>query len=113
MRLISDKPFLYSDFDLPKRAAGSEEDEHLATLIFNEFKKQSMAPWTDEHYVQLQTPNRFDANFLLALGKGFLKASVCLFAANAPTASPLVQQTSTLKATWPTALQEESQSVKP
>lgn len=61
LRLISDELFLCSDFDLPRRAAGSEEDERLAALIFDEFKVQGMAPWTDDHYVQLQTPNRFDA----------------------------------------------------
>lgn len=46
-----------SDIDLPNRAASSEGDENLAKLIFDEFEKQIMEPWTDEHYVQLQTPN--------------------------------------------------------
>lgn len=64
MRWISHELFLCSDFDRAGRAAGSEEDEQLATHIYDVFKKQSMEPWTDEHYVQLQTPNRFDANTL-------------------------------------------------
>lgn len=113
MRSISRDLFLCSDFDLPARAAGSEEDEHLARLIFNEFSKQTMEPWADEHYVQLQTPNRCDAThthlWMLALAERFLKASVFLFAASNQTASPLVQLTSTLKATWPTVLQDVSQ----
>lgn len=58
---FSDELFLCSEFDLPQRAAGSEEDEHLGDLIYSEFKKQSMEPWTDEHHVQLQTPDRLDA----------------------------------------------------
>lgn len=113
MRSISDQLFLCSDFDLTGRAAGSEEDEHLARLIYDEFKKQTMEPWIDEHYVQLQTPDRFDAThtnlWMLVLGKGFLKARVFWFAANVQTASALVQLSSTLKGTWPTALQEVSQ----
>lgn len=52
--------FPCSDFDVPGRTAGSKQDEHLGTLIFNEFTKQRMDPWTDVHYVQLQMPNRFD-----------------------------------------------------
>lgn len=61
MRRILNELFLCSDFDLPNRAASSEGDDRLANLIFAEFEKQIMEPWTDEHYVQLQTPNRFDA----------------------------------------------------
>lgn len=82
MRRILNELFLCSDFDLPNRAASSEGDEHLAKLIFAEFEKQIMEPWTDEHCVQLQTPNRFDAThthtnlWMLALGKVFLKVSV-------------------------------------
>lgn len=52
--------FVCSDFNLPRHAAGSEEDENLGSRIFNEFKLQRMDPWTDVHYVQLQMPNRFD-----------------------------------------------------
>uniref|UniRef100_H3D7Z0 Transferrin receptor 1b n=1 Tax=Tetraodon nigroviridis TaxID=99883 RepID=H3D7Z0_TETNG len=46
-----------SEFDSSGGAAGSEEDERLGDLIFNQFKEQSMEPWTDQHYVQLQTPD--------------------------------------------------------
>lgn len=52
--------FVRSDFNLPRHAAGSQEDEDLGTRIFNEFQMQGMEPWTDVHYVQLQMPNRFD-----------------------------------------------------
>ncbi|XP_017269631.1 transferrin receptor 1b [Kryptolebias marmoratus] len=45
------------DFDLPKRSAGSGEDISLANSIFNTFKNLEMDPWTDRHYVQLQTPD--------------------------------------------------------
>ncbi|KAM9332227.1 transferrin receptor 1b isoform 2-T4 [Pholidichthys leucotaenia] len=44
-----------SDFDLPSRLAGSAEDMHLANRVFDEFTKQEMNPWTDIHYVQLQS----------------------------------------------------------
>lgn len=113
MRRILNELFLCSDFDLPNRAASSEGDEHLAKLIFTEFEKQIMEPWTDEHYVQLQTPNRFDAThtnlWMLALGKWFLKVSFFSFAASVKTVFPLVRLSSTLKGTWPTAPQERSQ----
>ncbi|XP_071751525.1 transferrin receptor 1b [Centroberyx gerrardi] len=52
-----------SDFDLGNRSAGSAADMNLANQIFKTFKTQEMEPWTDIHYVQLQTadskrPNR-------------------------------------------------------
>lgn len=40
------------------RSAGSEEDTALANRIFSDFQKLDMDPWTDIHYVQLQTPDR-------------------------------------------------------
>nr|XP_040022878.1 transferrin receptor 1b isoform X1 [Gasterosteus aculeatus aculeatus] len=43
--------------DLPRRSAGSVEDKFLANHIFKEFQKVEMDPWTDIHYVQLQTPD--------------------------------------------------------
>ncbi|XP_075936537.1 transferrin receptor 1b [Anarhichas minor] len=45
------------DFDLPRRSAGSAEDNQLASRIFDKFKEVEMDPWTDIHYVQLQTPD--------------------------------------------------------
>lgn len=50
--------FLRRDFDRPGRSAGSADDVRLGNLVFEEFKKQDMDPWTDIHYVQLQTPDR-------------------------------------------------------
>ncbi len=50
--------FLCSAFDQPSRSAGSVEDMNLANRIFSEFKNLEMDPWTDIHYVQLQTPDR-------------------------------------------------------
>ncbi|KAF1373226.1 hypothetical protein PFLUV_G00258180 [Perca fluviatilis] len=44
-------------FDLSSRSAGSEEDRSQANRIFDQFKKAEMEPWTDIHYVQLQTPD--------------------------------------------------------
>ncbi|KAM8822736.1 transferrin receptor 1b [Spinachia spinachia] len=46
-----------SEYDFPRRSAGSVEDKRLANRIFEEFKKVEMDPWTDIHYVQLQTPD--------------------------------------------------------
>lgn len=45
------------DVDLPGRSAGSAGDNSLATLIYEEFKKAGMEPWTDILYVQLQKPD--------------------------------------------------------
>ncbi|XP_068199728.1 transferrin receptor 1b [Antennarius striatus] len=47
-----------SDFDLRSRSAGSQEDVHLANRLIEEFKKLDMSPWSDNHYVQLQKPDR-------------------------------------------------------
>ncbi|XP_053198287.1 transferrin receptor 1b [Scomber japonicus] len=44
-------------FDLPDHSAGSEDDKNLGNRLFEEFKKLEMEPWTDKHYVQLQTPD--------------------------------------------------------
>nr|XP_019958784.1 PREDICTED: transferrin receptor protein 1-like [Paralichthys olivaceus] len=53
------------DFDLPRRSAGSVEDANLAIRIFDEFKQLEMDPWTDIHYVQLQTPDSNRPNRVL------------------------------------------------
>ncbi|XP_074478571.1 transferrin receptor 1b [Sebastes fasciatus] len=45
------------DVDRPSRSAGSVEDVSLANHIVEEFTKAKMDPWTDIHYVQLQTPD--------------------------------------------------------
>ncbi|XP_023181873.1 transferrin receptor protein 1-like isoform X1 [Xiphophorus maculatus] len=50
------------DFDLKSRSAGSEEDMSLANRIFDTFKTLGMTPWTDIHYVQLQTPDTQNPN---------------------------------------------------
>ncbi|XP_054478579.1 transferrin receptor 1b [Anoplopoma fimbria] len=54
-----------SEFDLPSRSAGSAEDNQLANRIFEEFKQVEMDPWTDVHYVQLQTPDSEHPNRVL------------------------------------------------
>ncbi|XP_023128622.2 transferrin receptor 1b [Amphiprion ocellaris] len=46
-----------TEFALPSRSAGSQDDMKQADRIFNEFTKLEMEPWTDVHYVQLQTPD--------------------------------------------------------
>ncbi|KAK5849960.1 hypothetical protein PBY51_014252 [Eleginops maclovinus] len=46
-----------SDFDRPRRSAGSDEDNSLANAILDLFKKEEMDPWIGIHYVQLQTPD--------------------------------------------------------
>lgn len=50
------------EFDLPSRAAGSQEDTTLANHIFDKFKRLEMNPWTDIHYVQLQMPDSNNPN---------------------------------------------------
>ncbi|XP_029002937.1 transferrin receptor 1b [Betta splendens] len=45
------------DFNVSRRLAGSEEDTALANRIFRGFQNLDMDPWTDIHYVQLQTPD--------------------------------------------------------
>lgn len=89
-----DEPCLCSDFDKSARAAGSDEDEQLADVIMNEFKSQSMDPWTDNHYVQLQTPDRFDVKQMQTSGfyrwmKTFLKdCCFCFFPHSQPKSQP-------------------------
>lgn len=46
-----------SDFDRPTREAGSDDDMSLGNRVFDQFKQLGMKPWTDIHYVQLQTPD--------------------------------------------------------
>ncbi|XP_056220723.1 transferrin receptor 1b [Seriola aureovittata] len=53
------------DFDRPSRSAGSADDMHLANLIFDDFKKLEMDPWTDIHFAQLQMPNSTKPNRVL------------------------------------------------
>ncbi|XP_034717508.1 transferrin receptor 1b [Etheostoma cragini] len=53
------------DFDLPRRSAGSVEDRSLANRILDQFKEAEMEPWTDIHYVQLQTPDSNRPNRVL------------------------------------------------
>uniref|UniRef100_A0A8C9ZGL0 Transferrin receptor 1b n=1 Tax=Sander lucioperca TaxID=283035 RepID=A0A8C9ZGL0_SANLU len=50
---------------MPSCSAGSEEDRSLANRIFDQFKKAEMEPWTDIHYVQLQTPDSKRPNRVL------------------------------------------------
>ncbi|XP_062235873.1 transferrin receptor 1b [Platichthys flesus] len=53
------------DFDLPRRSAGSVDDAALAIRISEEFEQLKMVPWTDVHYVQLQTPDSTRPNRVL------------------------------------------------
>ncbi len=55
--------FLCRAFDQPRRSAGSDEEMNLANRIFDEFRKLEMDPWTDIHYVQLQTADRLIQHF--------------------------------------------------
>lgn len=48
--------FICSNFALAEHMAGSSGDERLANKVWNIFKNLEMAPWNDEHYVQLQVP---------------------------------------------------------
>ncbi|XP_034070028.1 transferrin receptor 1b [Gymnodraco acuticeps] len=54
-----------SDFDRPRRSAGSDGDKSLANGIFNVFKKEEMDPWIGIHYVQLQTPDSKRPNHVI------------------------------------------------
>ncbi|XP_056290243.1 transferrin receptor 1b [Pseudoliparis swirei] len=51
-----------SDFDSPRRLAGSAEDVRLVNRISGAFKDADMDPWNDVHYVQLQTPDSLHPN---------------------------------------------------
>ncbi|CAL8312928.1 unnamed protein product [Merluccius merluccius] len=67
-RLLSDKlelPALtqaLSALDQESRSAGSPEDNHVSNLIYSHFQKLEMHPWTNLHYVQLQTQNSTNPN---------------------------------------------------
>ncbi|KAM3593197.1 uncharacterized protein V6R79_007719 [Siganus canaliculatus] len=45
------------DYDRSTRSAGSQEDVSLANRLYGEFQTLEMEPWSDIHYVQLQTPD--------------------------------------------------------
>uniref|UniRef100_A0AAZ3NQY1 Transferrin receptor 1b n=1 Tax=Oncorhynchus tshawytscha TaxID=74940 RepID=A0AAZ3NQY1_ONCTS len=49
---------LCSDVEQTDHVAGSSADGILEYHVFDSFKSLEMEPWTDVHYVQLQTPNR-------------------------------------------------------
>uniref|UniRef100_A0AAZ3ST27 Transferrin receptor protein 1 n=1 Tax=Oncorhynchus tshawytscha TaxID=74940 RepID=A0AAZ3ST27_ONCTS len=46
------------DVEQTDHVAGSSADGILEYHVFDSFKSLEMEPWTDVHYVQLQTPNR-------------------------------------------------------
>ncbi|KAI4806563.1 hypothetical protein KUCAC02_017382 [Chaenocephalus aceratus] len=54
-----------SDFDRPRRSAGSDGDKSLANGIFDVFKKEEMDPWIGIHHVLLQTPDSMHPNHVI------------------------------------------------
>ncbi|KAM9337153.1 transferrin receptor 1b [Symphorus nematophorus] len=78
------------DFDLPRRSAGSEEDMNLANRMFDEFKKLEMNPWTDIHYVQLQTPDSEHPNRVLFGSEVFLPPGYLAYSAPGKVQGKLV-----------------------
>ncbi|XP_041717658.1 transferrin receptor 1b [Coregonus clupeaformis] len=54
-----------SDVEQPDHAAGSIADNTLGEHVFKSFKNLEMEPWTDIHYVQLQTLNSEKPNRVL------------------------------------------------
>ncbi|XP_068438186.1 transferrin receptor 1b [Clinocottus analis] len=79
-----------SDFDLPKRSAGSAEDIRLANRIRDEFKKANMEPWTDVHYVQLQTPDSARPNSVRFGSDVFTPAGFLAYSATGTVQGKLV-----------------------
>lgn len=62
---LTDQAFIktLSDFDkVHPRSAGSFEDTQLGNVIYDQFKQLEMDPWTDIHYVRLQTPDKDKPN---------------------------------------------------
>ncbi|KAF7660206.1 hypothetical protein LDENG_00286070 [Lucifuga dentata] len=78
------------DFDLPRRSAGSEEDEYLGNRIFDKFKKLQMDPWTDIHYVQLQMPDSKLPNRVLFDSEVFLPEGYLAYSAPGSVEGKLV-----------------------
>ncbi|XP_051266910.1 transferrin receptor 1b [Dicentrarchus labrax] len=78
------------DFDLPKRSAGSEEDMKLANLMFDEFKTLEMDPWTDIHYIQLQTPDSERPNRILFGSDDFKPTGYLAYSATGEVQGKLV-----------------------
>uniref|UniRef100_A0A8C7PHU4 Transferrin receptor 1b n=1 Tax=Oncorhynchus mykiss TaxID=8022 RepID=A0A8C7PHU4_ONCMY len=56
---------LCSDVEQPDHVAGSSADGILEYHVFDSFKSLEMEPWTDIHYVQLQTANSQKPNRVL------------------------------------------------
>uniref|UniRef100_A0A8C2Z6H9 Transferrin receptor 1b n=1 Tax=Cyclopterus lumpus TaxID=8103 RepID=A0A8C2Z6H9_CYCLU len=71
-----------SDFDSPRRLAGSAEDVRLANRISDAFKDADMNPWTDVHYVQLQRPDSVRPNRVLFGSDVFKPAGYLAYSAN-------------------------------
>ncbi|XP_028290573.1 transferrin receptor 1b [Gouania willdenowi] len=49
-------------YNVPNRSAGGEEDKKQAESIYDTFRSLEMDPWTDIHYVQLQTTDSVNKN---------------------------------------------------
>ncbi|XP_072234835.1 transferrin receptor 1b [Leuresthes tenuis] len=79
-----------SRFDLPERSAGSEEDMSQANNIFDTFNKLEMSPWTDIHYVQLQTPDSRRPNRVQFGSDVFEPAGYLAYSANGTVQGQLV-----------------------
>lgn len=77
-------------FDLPKRAAGSDEDRSLGNHIFDQFKKLEMVPWTDVHHVQLQTPDSSRPNRVVFGTDDFKPPGYLAYSANGTVEGKLV-----------------------
>ncbi|XP_029978697.1 transferrin receptor 1b [Sphaeramia orbicularis] len=77
-------------FDLPKRSAGSDEDRSLGNHIFDQFKKLEMEPWTDIHYVQLQTPDSSRPNHVIFDGNDFKPPGYLAYSATGEVQGKLV-----------------------
>uniref|UniRef100_A0A4W5JGR2 Transferrin receptor 1b n=1 Tax=Hucho hucho TaxID=62062 RepID=A0A4W5JGR2_9TELE len=54
-----------SDVEQTDHTAGSTGDNILGNHVFESFKSLEMEPWTDVHFVQLQTPNSEKPNRVL------------------------------------------------
>ncbi|KAM9839395.1 transferrin receptor 1b [Aulostomus maculatus] len=77
-------------FDKPRRLAGSDEDAGLGSLMFDEFKKLEMEPWTNIHHVQLQTPDSNRPNRVTFGSKDFLPQGYLAYSATGKAEGKLV-----------------------
>ncbi|XP_076837648.1 transferrin receptor 1a [Brachyhypopomus gauderio] len=70
-----------SEFSSDSHQAGSPGDEALGNKVLKRFKDYGMDPWTDEHFVRIQTSPPSGANKVTFRGKTFAESGFLSYSA--------------------------------